>query len=375
MSLLKPAFKVIKTIEGNDVMLSVVPSSWENNGVLFWPSGVKSDKIRKDPSSVPSANWTRHACFVLKKDIVSYSKAIEYQKKFEQTATEDEQNIANEGDSESEEEREIHKSKRSRTHEMSFSDYTPLVEAANNPEKAVLGTSMNIDSIGMCCCDGSKFDSLKREVQNNTTVSKERLTVEKERLAIEKANGIKLDRILDLISKGSTSTIGNGENTTSKMYTVMDVFDAESEGLPIVAVEGIREFDKKLQNPEFKEKFIKYCQSYAGTSGCADWKIAFSLVDLIFDRQVLIHFSWTGVAKGNNSKIAFNQFKEIIQSFSLIMKRANNNFSMKDTEKFFKQKILKHAFSRAHRRLEVNPDRNSDEATEPPAFDLPPVHL
>ena len=61
------SFKLVVTKERAGLFYTAVPSYWENNGQLYWPTHLKTrelDKLRADANSKPEQNWTHLDCSV-----------------------------------------------------------------------------------------------------------------------------------------------------------------------------------------------------------------------------------------------------------------------------------------------------------------------
>ena len=83
-----------------------------------------------------------------------------------------------------------------------------------------------------------------------------------------------------------------------------------------------------------------------GCKGNADGiKIAYKLVDWLFNRKLMIEFTWTGSSK-NKQKRAFLVNKNIVNMFYKIVNSADSKYSIHNTENFFKNNILKYSESR-----------------------------
>jgi len=54
-------FKIVQTIEKNKIVLTIVPSGWEANGILSWPR-YKVDKLIKIADSQPDETWFQMKC-------------------------------------------------------------------------------------------------------------------------------------------------------------------------------------------------------------------------------------------------------------------------------------------------------------------------
>lgn len=55
-------FKVVQTIERGETCLTVVPSSWEENGILHWPRKNAVAKLSLEEYSEPSPKWEKINC-------------------------------------------------------------------------------------------------------------------------------------------------------------------------------------------------------------------------------------------------------------------------------------------------------------------------
>lgn len=74
-------FIIVETIEDGEVNLCVVPESWEENGILFWPPGRKGLNLRKDDSILPDFNnWSNQKCTVKRKNFITFQAAIKAEK-------------------------------------------------------------------------------------------------------------------------------------------------------------------------------------------------------------------------------------------------------------------------------------------------------
>lgn len=66
-------FKVVQTIENGMKKLTVVPSGWENKGILSWPTSAKCDIT--DPSSKPDSSWRTFSCQLKRTGYLTYEEA------------------------------------------------------------------------------------------------------------------------------------------------------------------------------------------------------------------------------------------------------------------------------------------------------------
>lgn len=55
-------FKIVQTIEAGETCLSVVPSGWEANGILWWPKKHLVGKLSQIETSAPDDKWEKMNC-------------------------------------------------------------------------------------------------------------------------------------------------------------------------------------------------------------------------------------------------------------------------------------------------------------------------
>lgn len=72
----------------------------------------------------------------------------------------------------------------------------------------------------------------------------------------------------------------------------------------------------------------------------------YTLVDYFFKRDFLLNFSWSGGSRDTEKKSCFKIYTNIIKTFHLIIEKADNQFSLKQCQDFFKS-IVKNAKRRA----------------------------
>lgn len=75
-------FKIVQIKKTNGGLeLAAVPSAWESNGTVKWPSKMTKSKIKnlmEDASSVPpvdSKDWTSHVCVLKRTNFATYTQA------------------------------------------------------------------------------------------------------------------------------------------------------------------------------------------------------------------------------------------------------------------------------------------------------------
>lgn len=77
-------FVIVKTVENGKVYVTAVPSSWVQNGTLFWPNvGVnEAIKMRSNQNIVPSEGWGCIPCEVKKTNIPTFEQAFSNEKEY-----------------------------------------------------------------------------------------------------------------------------------------------------------------------------------------------------------------------------------------------------------------------------------------------------
>lgn len=73
-------FKIVQTVEaGHKVpLLSIVPSAWEQDHVLYWPNTKKPallEQLLKNPNSKPQEGWLEQQCLKKRENFLTYQAA------------------------------------------------------------------------------------------------------------------------------------------------------------------------------------------------------------------------------------------------------------------------------------------------------------
>lgn len=72
------SFKIVQTIENGALLLSVVPSLWEAEGILMWPPDKTNNKIFQKVALPPGTladGWKLFPCVVKRANIQTYAEA------------------------------------------------------------------------------------------------------------------------------------------------------------------------------------------------------------------------------------------------------------------------------------------------------------
>ncbi|XP_055706627.1 uncharacterized protein LOC129803839 [Phlebotomus papatasi] len=59
------SFNLIKTVENGLMYVEALPSGWEVNGILSWPTSGNIEHFRSNANSLPGGNWITCPCVVM----------------------------------------------------------------------------------------------------------------------------------------------------------------------------------------------------------------------------------------------------------------------------------------------------------------------
>ncbi|XP_055550468.1 uncharacterized protein LOC129732984 [Wyeomyia smithii] len=76
-------YKIVQTIEAGEACLSVVPSKWEANGILYWPKKHLVAKLSLEEESAPTDKWETFNC-IKKREFTSHAEACNEMQKMEE---------------------------------------------------------------------------------------------------------------------------------------------------------------------------------------------------------------------------------------------------------------------------------------------------
>lgn len=71
----KMPYKIVQTLERGKLRLSIVPSSWEDKGNLWWPPKKILEKSIRDDQSKPTKDWKLMNCILKRNNIPTYQQA------------------------------------------------------------------------------------------------------------------------------------------------------------------------------------------------------------------------------------------------------------------------------------------------------------
>lgn len=67
-------YKIVQTLEKGKSVLTSIPDTWENDGILMWPKKL-SEKLRKNEKNYPQDDWLKSNCIVKRRNISTYEEA------------------------------------------------------------------------------------------------------------------------------------------------------------------------------------------------------------------------------------------------------------------------------------------------------------
>lgn len=95
------------------------------------------------------------------------------------------------------------------------------------------------------------------------------------------------------------------------------------------------------------------------------WRQAsYRLASVMLTKELLTHYSWTGVSRTSTPKIAFNKLNNILGVFYHVVRFSDNSFTYSQREVFFRDGILKHSQSRLNpskKKNKENMQKNTQE--------------
>lgn len=66
-------YKIVQTIEKGRAVLTSIPDTWGNSGILLWPKkqSDKLKKMKKNEKNYPQDNWVKSSCIVKRRNLLS----------------------------------------------------------------------------------------------------------------------------------------------------------------------------------------------------------------------------------------------------------------------------------------------------------------
>ncbi|CAG9760544.1 unnamed protein product [Ceutorhynchus assimilis] len=108
----------------------------------------------------------------------------------------------------------------------------------------------------------------------------------------------------------------------------------------IEAVEQFDAFESKLKDRKIMQENIERLRQVCGKRGDGHGvNNCYILIDRMFSRKFMTLCSWAGGARGEQEKVAFKMYKNVISLFFNIVHLSDKSFTQKDCEDFIKNVI------------------------------------
>ncbi|XP_055915887.1 uncharacterized protein LOC129948829 [Eupeodes corollae] len=338
------SFKIIQELNNrNQTVLTIIPSSFEQNGVYWFPpsnwSTKKLNNIIKNPYAKPDKSfWEARPCVVKKSNILTFAQAEEHEDALlDKNITEaDDADAGADADDDSEESFNQPTTKRntiqfSRSPQADFNvllDQNLLeVQGGNSDiifndlelvEVQPQASHFDISSGVTPTPDGYESKILANQVKiiNELEVIKE----------------IVMTGIAKLLTQVDQRVIDEKHNVIKEAAEDFQKISTEVQA---------QQFEENLMETSFKCEMVRKTSFFIGKNGKRfgqGWTCCYELVDAIFVRNFLTKCSWTGCSKKyEEGKIPFFKFKNILILFAEVVVEADPQFSLEKTKDFSKK--------------------------------------
>lgn len=202
------------------------------------------------------------------------------------------------------------------------------------------------------------IDHIETEVQVldcNDLIRNQKILSDNQVKIIE--NQIKIIRTLATISVKIDNLAANSQKQP-QIQTQMTVTPLSNElkkspynarVTPIQNLDDLQNMENQLRDAD-KRKFLKDLYSVFCTPGKKGEICAFQLIDVLFSREFLVQCSWSGSARGVESKICIKIFQEVLGFFFELVHDCDPTYTVDKNNDFFKS-IVKNAKKRTHSKL------------------------
>ncbi|XP_041989258.1 uncharacterized protein LOC121740592 [Aricia agestis] len=354
-------FKIVQTSENNKIRLFTVPSAWEDQNILKWPRKMLTKYI-KDEFSTPEGDWKQLRCTVKRQDIPSYETA-EYVLKemLNHTDTEDDTLSSN------------YKVSGKPVQELNLNIiadeivYPAKITAEAGPSEIITETCTipAAPSVGLNNDDVYQFhivsDSQNNINQHQCCVNLEQnLTIQNVLLSnqtsiLEQLNTI--SKVQNAIIQKLANFSVQLEDTVLQMNQILDrdfqitqLSETKSTASnsafyvkPIDNIQKLNELEQQLSESSVRQQLKnRYSVICSGGKGI---DCAYTLVDILFSRDLLCQFTWSGGSRKDDIKIAFKTYKNILSFFWDMVHSWDVTYTINENESFFKN-ILKNSKKR-----------------------------
>ncbi|XP_055526995.1 uncharacterized protein LOC129719627 [Wyeomyia smithii] len=360
-------FKIIQTCEEGNLCLSIVPSAWERDGVLWWPKTTGVAKLLRDENSHPTSKWQTMQC-IKKRVCRSRAEAESELNKMEALSdTETEMTITVPAA------KKIPKNIASnlnitKREPINFNEFVTLpgrIESVEDIVENTVATELqltdehiqNVVFIPQLDQLSGGDTLLVESIQDNHLKS---LSVET--VATNQAHIMEnLTKIISCLAHIKTSMDYLNERVSQiDMFTREKATEVQPEDL-LLSIDSLNildELEQNLKDQAVVAKYITTLSHICGISGRENGiDCCYRLIDNFITRQFLTTCTWTGISRDNNEaemlngesdrqlKVPFVMYKNIRCLFLKLILQADNSFTAIKCDEFFKR-VLKNSKQR-----------------------------
>ncbi|XP_062535017.1 uncharacterized protein LOC134204204 [Armigeres subalbatus] len=397
-------FKIVQTIEGGEICLSVVPSGWEANGVLWWPKKHLVGKLSQIETSIPNEKWEKMNC-IRKREFSSRKEADDELDRMETKNDTDVENyplpppkkrLRQESSSKVYVAKNFNElvdniSVHTRASEEREVERAPVpnpdIEAnIMNPvdDQQVLYVTESIDS-GVPAVQGEPSQVLY--MSNGVDINNLDTVLENQRIIMD--NQGKLMMALAKIQTRQEYAITHCICRTSRNDTAPVKSNAQDVFSPVDSLIELSALEKSLEDDKLMQKYLSGMSFICGATGKSQgMDCCYKLIDYFFTRKFLTQCSWTGMVRLGGSqpepstssdpgpKVPLKFYKSTRALFLNLIMQADKDFSEVDCEKFFKvvlknskQRLSAKALTSKHKNRPSNMKYNKPEVASGTVMD------
>ncbi|PZC70365.1 hypothetical protein B5X24_HaOG202060 [Helicoverpa armigera] len=376
-------YKIVQTIERGRKSLVIVPSFWEDKGKLWWPPKKTLFKLMKDDQSEPSKDWKLMKCTLKRNNIQTYQLADDELSAMEENSDTDVQDtvvvepretvdLPSQGEinfellannlTYNQENQENSNINLTATENFTNSENVLQILNAETVNFDLILSNQNIIA--------QKLDAVL-QIQEVALKNQEKITQELARQSVQ------LDEITVQLAE-----INEGRTTGTNVTLLKDVNAADNESFAFKPIDSQRELislDQLLADKTEKKKFRHHLSFLCTPSNGTGITCAYKLLDILFTRDFLCLCSWAGGSRGDRSKIALKDYKNLLKFFHAMILTWDPTYTVQDNEKFFKivtrnstqRKCMKNVrtSSKRSRKLKDNLDKRQKTGNEKPPND------
>uniref|UniRef100_A0A182VVL9 DUF4806 domain-containing protein n=1 Tax=Anopheles minimus TaxID=112268 RepID=A0A182VVL9_9DIPT len=375
-------YKIVQTIEGGETCLSVVPSRWEQEGVLFWPKKNLVAKLSLEEDSIPTNKWEKINC-IKKREFKTRAEAYEELEKMEMktdTEMDDEDSrrhrpkkplraanyrdnvkmdfnkmaeIQNQSVSQrqsiqatdAEEDNFLHSTEQ--VADNPFSEYSELITETFNE---------NVDQSQIVCGDAATVMSILNTTDVSNIIANQQKILENQ------------EKIMQSQAKLLTYSEYVLKFFHERPVELQQETRPEDYFSPVNTLEELEDLEASLKQKDVSQKYIRGMSFICGVTGKANGiDCCYKLIDYFITRQFLMQCSWTGNAKlpgGNNAdssnstgKVGLKFFRNFRSLFLNLIMLADKDFSEIECDNFFKR-IIRNSKQRVVAKTATSKHRN-----------------